>query len=312
MITTVLHSRAAPSLWILHFSLFVSTYQVVHLPVSWCMVMCAPGGILASMHRTIWWLCNPNWVKMGSNWFFQLFHCGVWYTVDKMSSLNLKTILLIPKRSWAARVNVTLPRWFWLSSDHCKWGKADTRRCSGKKIDVQFATWAHHLGFVSVSSELWLIDKGDCGYHSTVGCSLSASDKQGKVQVGDGVTYVWGGVAGSDALDSNDCGVELVVVVDDVVNVVGGKIGASIGINWRSSGLVMGHLARSGDWLFFKRTASNCGVGLLMRNLPMETVGRVRNVLIEMLWRLKKMTIGKEYDNAYQLKYRMKRRRLLC
>ena len=38
-------------------------------------------------------------------------------------------------------------------------------------------------------------------------------------------------MAGSDALDSNDCGVELVVVVDDVVNVVGGKIGASIGIN---------------------------------------------------------------------------------
>ena len=39
-------------------------------------------------------------------------------------------------------------------------------------------------------------------------------------------------MAGSDALDSNDCGVELVVVVDDEDNdVVGGKIGASIAIN---------------------------------------------------------------------------------
>ena len=41
-------------------------------------------------------------------------------------------------------------------------------------------------------------------------------------------------MAGSDALDSNDCGVELVVAVegeDDEDNVVGGKIGASIGIN---------------------------------------------------------------------------------
>ena len=40
-------------------------------------------------------------------------------------------------------------------------------------------------------------------------------------------------MAGSDALDSNDCGVELVVVAVDGEddNVVGGKIGASIGIN---------------------------------------------------------------------------------
>ena len=71
---------------------------------------------------------------------------------------------------------------------------------------------------------------------------------------------------------------------------------------------MMGHLARSGDWLFFKRTASNCGVGLLMRNLQRKTA---RDVLIEMLnqMKIKKMTVMKEYDNAYQLIIEKKRRR---